>query len=306
MKDALTDPSWRTRRRGPQSRTAGSVAADACDRTGVMRFRIFTEPQEGATYDDQLAVAPARRGAGLRRLLPLRPLHQVLQPGRPARPHRRVDHARRSRPRHDHASGSAPWCHRSRSATPARSRSRVAQVDAMSGGRVELGLGAGWNDREHAAYGIPFPDTGERFDRLEEQLAIITGLWTTPIGGSFSFDGRALLARRLPRAAEAGAAAASADRDRRVRAKRTPRLAARYADEFNVAFAPPTRTSRRSSGASRAACEAIGRDSATLRSARRTRWSAVPTTPRSRGAPRRSGARPTQLGARDSRGHRRR
>ena len=71
----------------------------------------------------------------------------------------------------------------------------------MSGGRVELGLGAGWNDREHAAYGIPFPDTGERFDRLEEQLAIITGLWTTPIGGSFSFDGRALLAHGLPRAA---------------------------------------------------------------------------------------------------------
>ena len=56
----------------------------------------------------------------------------------------------------------------------------------MSDGRVELGLGAGWNDREHAAYGIPFPDTGERFERLEEQLAIITGLWTTPIGGAAS------------------------------------------------------------------------------------------------------------------------
>ncbi len=68
----------------------------------------------------------------------------------------------------------------------------------MSGGRVELGLGAGWNDREHQAYGIPFPDTGERFERLEEQLAIITGLWDTPIGGSFSYDGRALLAAPTP------------------------------------------------------------------------------------------------------------
>ena len=65
----------------------------------------------------------------------------------------------------------------------------VAQVDEMSGGRVELGLGAGWYDGEHDAYGIPFPALGERFDRLEEQLAIITGLWETPRGETFSFEG---------------------------------------------------------------------------------------------------------------------
>src|SRR6516225_8723834 len=66
----------------------------------------------------------------------------------------------------------------------------VAQVDEMSGGRVEFGLGAGWFDAEHQAYGVPFPPTRERFDRLEEQLAIITGLWETPEGGTFSHDGR--------------------------------------------------------------------------------------------------------------------
>ena len=65
----------------------------------------------------------------------------------------------------------------------------VAQVDQMSGGRIELGLGTGWFEAEHAAYGIPFPPVGERFDLLEEQLAIITGLWTTPEGQAFSFDG---------------------------------------------------------------------------------------------------------------------
>src|ERR1700689_2211909 len=65
----------------------------------------------------------------------------------------------------------------------------VAQVDAMSGGRVELGLGAGWFDGEHTAYGIPFPPLGQRFERLEEQLAILTELWTTPLGQTFSFDG---------------------------------------------------------------------------------------------------------------------
>ena len=65
----------------------------------------------------------------------------------------------------------------------------VAQVDAMSGGRVELGLGAGWYDGEHTAYGIPFPPVGQRFERLEEQLNILTGLWATPEGETFSFDG---------------------------------------------------------------------------------------------------------------------
>ena len=112
----------------------------------------------------------------------------------------------------------------------------VAQVDQMSGGRVEFGLGAGWFEAEHTAYGIPFPPLGERFDRLEEQLAIITGLWGTPEGESFSFDGDALPAdglAGLPKPAQ------------RPRPpvliggsgpRRTPRLAARFADEFNVPF----------------------------------------------------------------------
>ena len=75
----------------------------------------------------------------------------------------------------------------------------VAQVDQMSGGRVELGLGAGWFEAEHQAYGIPFPAVGERFDRLAEQLEIVTGLWTTPPGERYSFTGAALHARRLAR-----------------------------------------------------------------------------------------------------------
>ena len=83
----------------------------------------------------------------------------------------------------------------------------VAQVDQMSGGRVELGLGAGWFEEEHTAYGIPFPPLGERFDRLEEQLAVITGLWATPAGETLRLRRQALPGRRLARAAQAGAAA---------------------------------------------------------------------------------------------------
>ena len=84
----------------------------------------------------------------------------------------------------------------------------VAGVDQMSGGRVELGLGAGWYAREHEAYGIEFPDVTVRFDRLEEQLAIITGMWTTPVGQPFSFAGqhyRLVDSPALPKPVQAGA-----------------------------------------------------------------------------------------------------
>jgi alkanesulfonate monooxygenase SsuD/methylene tetrahydromethanopterin reductase-like flavin-dependent oxidoreductase (luciferase family) len=112
----------------------------------------------------------------------------------------------------------------------------VAQVDAMSGGRVELGLGAGWLEREHTSYGIPFPPLGERFDRLAEQLAIITGLWTTPDGEQFSYDGkhyRLLDAPALPKPVQRpGPPVIVGGRG----PKRTPELAARFADEFNMPF----------------------------------------------------------------------
>ena len=139
----------------------------------------------------------------------------------------------------------------------------VAQVDEMSGGRVELGLGAGWFEAEHTAYGIPFPPTAERFDRLEEQLAIITGLWETPAGQRFSFAGKfypvtdspalpkpvqrphppVLIGGRGPR--------------------RTPQLTARYADEYNVPFVNAEQTGA-AFGRIREACQAAGRDPGSL------------------------------------------
>ena len=115
----------------------------------------------------------------------------------------------------------------------------VAQVDEMSGGRVELGIGAGWFEAEHQAYAIPFPPLGERFERLREQLDIITGLWTTPTGETFDYSGNALHSRRLTRTAQAGPAAPSADRHRRFGSPSgRPALAAKFAAEFNVPFMP--------------------------------------------------------------------
>jgi F420-dependent oxidoreductase-like protein len=139
----------------------------------------------------------------------------------------------------------------------------VAQVDEMSAGRIELGLGAAWFAAEHAAYGIPFPPVAERFDRLEEQLAIITGLWETPAGQEFSFDGSYYALTGSP------ALPKPVQRPRPPilvggeGPRRTPRLAARFADEYNTAFVSPEETSA-AYGRVRDACTAAGRDPASL------------------------------------------
>ena len=150
---------------------------------------------------------------------------------------------------------------------PGRLAVIVAQVDAMSGGRVELGLGAGWFDEEHQAFGIPFPASiGERFDRLEEQLEIVTGLWATPEGGRFSFSGAHYKPRRQPWAAQAGA---DPDDRRSSSAETAPgghrpwRLAS--PTSCNVPFCFLLSIALRSFAELDAACERIGRDPATVR-----------------------------------------
>jgi F420-dependent oxidoreductase-like protein len=140
----------------------------------------------------------------------------------------------------------------------------VAQVDQMSGGRVELGLGTGWFDTEHTAYGIPFPPVGERFELLEEQLAIITGLWTTPEGERFSYQGKHY------QVADSPALPKPVQRPRPPvligggGPRRTPRLAAAYADEFNVPFSSLADTAA-AFGRVREAVAAAGREASSMR-----------------------------------------
>ncbi|GAB1326898.1 LLM class F420-dependent oxidoreductase [Streptomyces sennicomposti] len=133
---------------------------------------------------------------------------------------------------------------------------QVAQVDQMSGGRVELGLGAGWFEEEHKAYGIPFPK--EKFARLEEQLAIVTGLWATEVGKTFDFRGayyQLAESPALPKPAQAKIPVLIGGHG----ATRTPQLAAKYADEFNIPFAS-VEDSERQFGRVRAAAQEAGRD----------------------------------------------
>ena len=222
-----------------------------------MRLRIFTEPQQGADYDTLLRVAKATEDLGFDAFF--RSDHYLKMgnvSGLPGPTDAWITLAGLARETTRIRLGTlmSPATFR----YPGPLAISVAQVDQMSGGRVELGFGAGWFDAEHAAYAIPFPDLGERFDRYEEQLAIITGLWETPEGEQFSFGGKYYTVTDSP------ALPKPAQRPRPpvlvggAGAKRTPRLAARYADEFNVPFHGVEDTAT-AFGRVRDACAAAGR-----------------------------------------------
>jgi F420-dependent oxidoreductase-like protein len=201
-----------------------------------MRLVIFTEPQLGASYDDQLRVARHAEDLGFDAFF--RSDHYLTMgssDGLPGPTDSWVTlgalAVQTSRIRLGTMVTAATFRH------PGPLAISVAQVDNMSGGRVELGLGAGWYEPEHRAYGIPFPPTKERFERLEEQFAIVTGLWTTPPGETFTHRGthyELIDSPGLPKPTQQPRPPVIVGGKG---PKRTPALAARYADEFNVPFA---------------------------------------------------------------------
>ena len=226
-----------------------------------MQLRIMTEPQQGASYDDLLAVAQESERLGFDAFF-------------------RSDHLQRIGDGDPGPGSTDAWVvlaglardtTRIRLGTMVSSATfrlpgplaiTVATVDAMSGGRVELGLGSGWFDAEHTSYGVPFPPVGERFDLLEEQLAIITGLWATPAGEAFSFGGTHYTltdSPGLPKPVQSPLPVVIGGKGKR----RTPELAARFAAEYNVPFDTPEVVAACFERARRA-CEAVGRDPASL------------------------------------------
>jgi alkanesulfonate monooxygenase len=224
--------------------------------------RIFVEPQQGASYDQLVTMAQAVEAAGFDAFFRSDHFLAMGGDGLPGPSDAWVTLAGIARETERIRLGTLVT-----SATfrlPGLLAVEVAQVDAMSGGRVELGLGAGWYDAEHSAYGVPFPPLGERFERLEEQFAILTGLWCTPAGETFSFDGQHYHLKdspALPKPVQqphppliVGGGGA----------RRTPRLAATYAQEFNLPFSSVADTEAQY-GRVRAACEDRGRDPGTLR-----------------------------------------
>ncbi|AAZ55959.1 conserved hypothetical protein [Thermobifida fusca YX] len=201
-----------------------------------MRLRIFTEPQQGASYETLLTVAKASEDLGFDGFF--RSDHYLKMgdvSGLPGPTDAWVTLAGLARETSRIRLGTLMTAATFR--LPGPLAISVAQVDQMSGGRVEFGLGAGWFEAEHTAYGIPFPaDAKERFDRFEEQLAIITGLWATPEGETFTFHGKHYTLTEspaLPKPAQSPRPPVLiGGRGRR----RTPQLAAKYADEYNIPF----------------------------------------------------------------------
>ena len=223
-----------------------------------MELRIFVEPQQGASYRQQLAVAQLAEQLGFDAFF-------------------RSDHYLRMGAGDPLPGPTDSWVTLGAiaretniirlgtlvaSATfrlPGQLAVAVAQIDDMSDGRIELGLGAGWFDAEHTAYGIPFPTLGQRFDILEEQLEIITGMWNTPLDSQYSFEGQhhtIVGSPAIPKPVQLGGPPIIMGG---YGPKRTPALAAKYANEFNLPF-PPLDIYRSSCDNARAACEARGRD----------------------------------------------
>jgi F420-dependent oxidoreductase-like protein len=199
-----------------------------------MRLVIFTEPQQGASYDDQRRIAQAAEAAGYDGFF--RSDHFVAMGGEgtPGPTDAWLTLAalavQTSRIRLGTLVSSATF------RLPGPLAIAVAQADAMSNGRIEFGLGGGWFETEHAAYGIPFPSLSERFDRLEEQLEIITGLWATPAGRTYDFHGKHYQlsdSPALPKPVQSPRPPVIVGGHGK---RRTPALAARFADEFNVPF----------------------------------------------------------------------
>lgn len=226
-----------------------------------MRLRIFVEPQQGATYDDQLAVALTAERLGFDAFF--RSDHYLVMgdhDGLPGPTDAWITLAGLARETSTIRLGTLMTAATFR--LPGPLAIAVAQVDAMSGGRVEFGLGTGWFEAEHAAYGVPFPPLGERFDRLTDQLEIITGLWSTPVGERYSHEGeyfRLVDSPALPKPVQTPIPLLIGGGGLR----RTPQLAARFAEEFNIPFSSVD-DSAAAFDRVRQACERIERDPATM------------------------------------------
>ena len=222
-----------------------------------MRFALMTEPQQGLSYDEVLALARAAEAAGLEAFF--RSDHYASFPGSAGLPTTDAwatlaGLARETTTIHI-GSLVSPVTFR----IPGAFAKMVTTVDEMSGGRVEVGMGAGWNDEEHHQLGIPYPPLGGRYDRLEEALAIVHGLWTEPDGWSYQGSVWSVQdALFRPKPASAGRRHPNlilgGDGGPRL-----ARLVATYADEFNRGSASPD-NAREAYARVRAACSAAGRD----------------------------------------------
>ncbi len=234
-----------------------------------MRFALMIESQQGLSYGDHVAIAKRAEANGLETLF--RSDHYASFPGPGDRPTTDAWTILAGLARDTDRIGLGVLVSPVTFRHPGGLAKVVTTVDEMSGGRIEVGVGAGWNEIEHRQLGLAFPPIKERADLMEDELAILHGLWGEPDG--WSYDGHQVTIRDAsfhpkpvdipgrPRTPLGGA------RPRLIvggqGSPRSYRIAARYADEFNLSSAAPD-TARKAFAAVDAACEAIGRDPATV------------------------------------------
>ncbi|MCT2059741.1 LLM class F420-dependent oxidoreductase [Dietzia cinnamea] len=198
-------------------------------------LRVFVEPQQGATYAHQLAVAGAAEDLGYEAFF--RSDHYLKMgdvSGLPGPTDAWLTLAGLARETSSIRLGTLLTSVTFRHLGPLAIS--LAQVDEMSGGRLDVGLGAGWYEDEHTAYGIPFPPLGERFDLLEDTLGALEQLWSAPAGETLTVRGKRIDlvdSPGLPKPVQSPPPVIVGGHGK----KRTPALAARFADEFNVPFA---------------------------------------------------------------------
>ena len=225
----------------------------------TIRLALMTEPQQGLSYDEILDAARVAEAAGLEAFF--RSDHFASFPGPAGLPTTEAWSTLAGLARDTTTIRIGSLVSPATFRIPGVFAKQVATVDEMSGGRVEVGMGAGWNDEEHAQLGIPFPDLGGRYNRFEEAVAIVHGLWTEPDG--WRFDGvhwQVEGARFAPRPTQAGRRHPNlilgGDGGPRL-----ARLVARFADEFNLVSASPQKARTAYERIDRA-CAAAGRDPA--------------------------------------------
>src|SRR6476620_4474272 len=236
-------------------------------REDPMRFALMLESQQGLSYGDHVAIAKRAEANGIEALF--RSDHYTSFPGPGGQPTTDAWTVIAGLARETDRMGLGVLVSPVTFRHPGSFAKVVTTVDEMSGGRIEVGVGAGWNDVEHSQLGLSFPDIKERADLMEDQLAILHGLWGEPDGWSFeghqvaikeaSFHPKPVDVPGRPRTPIGGA------RPRLLvggqGSPRTYRLAARYADEFNLSSSGPEKA-REAYAAVDAACVAIGRDAA--------------------------------------------
>ncbi len=234
-----------------------------------MRFALMIEPQQGLTYAEQLAVVQRAESVGFESFF--RSDHYQSFPGPSGGPTTDAWAVLAGLARETTTIGLGTLVSPVTFRRIGQLAKVVTTVDEMSGGRIEFGLGAGWNDLEHRQLGLPFPEIGERADMLEEHFAVLRGLWGEPDGWSFSgkhvtIEDASFHPKPIARAGRP-VGPNGASRPRLLAggegSPRSIRIAARYADEFNLSSSSPG-TARAKFAALTAACEAIGRDPATM------------------------------------------